>query len=121
MDVRAVKEKALRAFAEMRVGSNPTPCTSELSNDTSEVRSRLSTRGRSKNRVSAYSHIPLALLADSRVLPEATELRLKKKRSDQLICPSRKNGLDLLSCGCVLLGDGWRAVGCCRTFHSAGV
>jgi len=38
MDVRAVKEKALRAFAEMRVGSNPTPCTPECKNLRSEVK-----------------------------------------------------------------------------------
>jgi len=32
-----VKETALRAVVEKRVGSNPTPCTSELSADISEV------------------------------------------------------------------------------------
>lgn len=37
MVVRVVKERVLRTLAEMRVGSNPTPCTSELSNDISEV------------------------------------------------------------------------------------
>ena len=40
MDVRVVKERVLRTLVERRVGSNPTPCTSELSTDTSEVRSR---------------------------------------------------------------------------------
>lgn len=42
MDVRVVKERVLRTLVAKRVGSNPTPCTSELSNDTSEVKKCLS-------------------------------------------------------------------------------
>jgi hypothetical protein len=41
MDGRVVKATGLRSVGEIFVGSNPTPCTSELLNNTSEVKNCL--------------------------------------------------------------------------------